>query len=280
MGVEETALGVGLIGCGSIGTVLAQAIDKGKAGKTRLIMVYDLNFKKAEALAGKLVNKPRVATTFKELLECGEIELIIEAASQEAVRQYSTKILEANRDLMIMSVGALVDGNLLKEIQHKAQEKDRKVYIPSGAIAGLDGVKASSLTKIKKVILLTKKPPEGLKGAPYIKQRGIKLSELSKPTLIYRGPASEACKLFPANVNVAAALSLVGVGPEKTEVRIMVDPRIRRNIHEVRVLGSFGELITRTRNVPSPDNPKTSYLAALSAVATLKKVTENILIGT
>jgi len=273
-------LGVGLVGCGAIGTVLAHAIDEGKAGDARLVYIYDLVFNKSKKLSEELSHKPRVAEDFRELIECEDIDLIIEAASQEAVRQYAIRTLKAGKDLMIMSVGALVDDKLTSEIRHFTKSSKRKVYIPSGAIAGLDGLKAAAINRIDEVVLKTRKPPRGLMGAPYVEEEKIDLSKIKKPTTIYAGPAKEACKLFPENVNVAAALSLAGIGPEKTKVQIVADPTIQRNIHEIQVKGEFGRLIVRNENVVSLLNPKTSALAVFSAITTLKKITENFQIGT
>jgi aspartate dehydrogenase len=273
-------LGVGLIGCGVIGSVLAHAIDEVEAGNTRLIMMYDLVIQKSKKLVNVLSIKPKIAKDFTELVGCEDVHLVIEAASQDAVRQYASKVLRAGKDLMIMSVGALVEGKLTNDIRNLADSAGRKVYIPSGAIAGLDGLKSAAIDRIDEVILTTRKPAEGLKGISYIEQSGIDIDALSKPKTVYKGSAVEACKLFPANVNVAAALSLAGIGPQKTKVRIVADPTIQMNIHEIRVKGKFGEFTVHTENMPSPNSPKTSYLAALSAVATLKRITENLLIGT
>lgn len=271
-------VGVGLIGCGAIGTVLARAIDRGQAGDTCLLMVFDKNLERAKNLAQRLKSKPRVAESFKELLKCEDVKLIIEAASQEAVKTYAVDVLKAKKDLMIMSVGALVDYRLLEEISRTAREGGRKVYIPSGAIAGLDGLKASAVGKIESVTLTTRKPIESLMDNPYFREKTD--GRVEKPTLIYEGSAVEACKLFPANINVAATLSLAGIGAEKTVVRVVADPTISRNIHEIEVRGEFGELQVRVENVPSAENPKTSFLAALSAIATLKRLTEPFVIGT
>jgi aspartate dehydrogenase len=271
-------LGIGLIGCGAIGTVLAQSIDKGQAGDARLVMVFDRNAEKAKILARKLRNKPKVARNFKEFLESGDVELVIEAASQGAVETYAVEVLKAGKDLMIMSVGALVDLELAKEICSVAKKNCRKVYVPSGAIAGLDGVKASAIGKIESVVLTTRKPVEGLMDNPYFKEKTS--GKVENPTLIYEGPAAEACKLFPTNVNVAATLGLAGIGAEKTIVRVVADPTLSRNIHEIEVKGEFGELKVHVENLPSVENPKTSYLAALSAIATLKRLTEPLQVGT
>ncbi len=271
-------LGLGLIGCGAIGTVLAQAIDEGQAGDTCLLIVFDRNIERAENLVRRLKSKPKVAKSVKELIECDDVELVIEAASQEAVKAYAVDVLKAGKDLMLMSVGALVDSKLLGEISRTAKEKERKVYIPSGAVAGLDGLKASAIGKIESVTLTTRKPVEGLIDNPYFREKTG--GKVEKPTLVYEGPAAEACRLFPANVNVAATLSLAGIGADKTVVRVVADPTISRNIHEIEIRGDFGELQVYVENVPSAENPKTSFLAALSAIATLKRLTEPVVVGT
>ncbi|MEM2987605.1 MAG: aspartate dehydrogenase [Candidatus Bathyarchaeia archaeon] len=271
-------LGVGLIGCGVIGTMLAQAIDMGQAGDTCLFMVFDRNLERAKNLAQRLKSKPKIAKSVDELLECEDVQLVIEAASQGAVKAYAVDVLRARKDLMIMSVGALVDYGLLEEISRAARESGRKVYIPSGAIAGLDGLKASAIGKIESVTLTTRKPIESLMDNPYFREKTD--GKVEKPTLIYEGSAMEACKLFPANINVAATLSLAGIGAEKTVVRVVADPTISRNIHEIKAKGDFGDLQVHVENVPSAENPKTSFLAALSAIATLKRLTEPIVVGT
>ncbi|MCS7123907.1 MAG: aspartate dehydrogenase [Candidatus Bathyarchaeota archaeon] len=274
----KVPLGIGLIGCGAIGAILAKAVDEGRAGDACLVVVFDENLKKAVDLAQKLKSKPKVARNFNELIECEDVKLVVEAASQEAVKAYAIEVLRAGKDLMVMSVGALVDSKLTSEINRIAKENGRKIYVPSGAIAGLDGVKASAIDKIEKVVLTTRKPLKALSDNLYFKEKfGGKVEEL---TVIYEGPALEACRLFPANVNVAATLSLVGVGAEKTVVRVVADPALERNVHEIEVKGEFGDLVVRVENVPSRENPKTSYLAALSAIATLRKITEPIVIGT
>ncbi|MGC8939528.1 MAG: aspartate dehydrogenase [Candidatus Bathyarchaeia archaeon] len=273
-------LGVGLIGCGAIGSVLACAIDEGKAGKADLVYLYDVNMSKCEDLAKRLSRKPRIAKTFSEIVECEDVNLVIEAASQEAVRQYAVKTLEASKDLMVMSVGALVDASLAEKVKSLVKTGKVRVYIPSGAIGGLDALKAASVGRIREATLTTRKPPKAFSGSLYIKEKGVNINVLREPKNIYEGSAEEACKLFPENVNVAATLSLAGVGPEKTKVRVIVDPTIQNNIHEINVKGDFGELTVLTKNVVSEINPKTSMLAVYSAIATLKKITEGFQIGT
>ncbi|MCX8171939.1 MAG: aspartate dehydrogenase, partial [Candidatus Bathyarchaeota archaeon] len=196
------------------------------------------------------------------------------------VRQYAIKTLSSGKDLMIMSAGALVDDYLLTEMKRVAREKGRKIYVPSGAIVGLDNIKSANVGQVEEVMLTTRKPPISFRGAPYVEKSKIDLSSLKEPLVLFEGPAREAVKLFPQNVNVAATLSLAGVGADKTKVRIIVDPTIRNIIHEIHVRGEFGEIYTKTENRPFPTNPKTSYIAALSAIATLRKISESMVVGT
>jgi aspartate dehydrogenase len=266
---------IALIGCGSIGTFIADAINENKID-VELKYVYDIDVKKGKEFAKRFHTEYK---DFDEILK-EDLDLILEAASQEAVRNLIPKALGAKKNVMIMSTGALVDEHLLQEIKELAEKNKLKVYLPSGAIVGLDGIKSASIEEIENVTLKTTKAPKSLEGAPFFKKHRVNLSEIKKPTIIYEGPAEEAVRLFPSNVNVAASLSLAGIGPKKTKVQIIADPNIESNVHEIIAEGKFGVLKMRVENVPSPDNPKTSYLAALSAIATLKKITEPIQIGT
>jgi len=168
----------------------------------------------------------------------------------------------------------------MKQVQTTLEKTGGRLWLPSGAIAGLDGVKAAVMAGVDSVTLTTTKPSEGLAGAPGIKEKAIDLNRIKVATEVYNGPADEACRLFPQNVNVAASLSLAGIGPKRTMVRIIADPNVDKNIHEIEVKGDFGVLRTRVENVPSPENPRTSYLAILSALATLRKLTQQMQVGT
>jgi aspartate dehydrogenase len=265
---------IALIGCGSIGTIVAQNIIENRIN-AKLVYVYDIDTKKATDFAKKFHTEYK---NFDEILK-EDLDLILEAASQDAVRTLIPKALRAKKNVMIMSTGALVDQKLFQGIKDLAEKNNLKVYLPSGAIVGLDGIKSAS-NEIDKVMIKTTKNPKSLESAPFFEKHHVDLNKIKKPTIIYEGPAEEAVKLFPSNVNVAASLSLAGIGPKRTKVQIIADPNITSNIHEIIAEGKFGVLKTRVENVPSPDNPKTSYLAALSAIATLKKITEPIQVGT
>ncbi|MCS4541992.1 MAG: aspartate dehydrogenase [Euryarchaeota archaeon] len=271
---------VGLLGCGAIGTYLAKAIENGLVENTSLDIIHDRHIKRAQNLAQKLKTKPKIALTFEEIIDNKEIELVIEAASQEAVRIFAPAILKASKNLMIMSVGALLDEELLTNLKKMATQHNVKIFLPSGAIAGIDAIKAAALAGIDEVTLTSKKPIKSLADAPYIAEKKIDLSQLKEPMLVFEGPANEAVKWFPANINVAATLSIACGKPEKVRVKIVADPKLDRIVHEIKIKGKTGELLLISENIPSPDNPRTSLLAALSAVATLQKISGMIVLGT
>jgi aspartate dehydrogenase len=271
---------VAIIGCGAIGTVIAKAIDEGKIEGTKLVTLFDRSLNKATRLASSLREVPLATDSFDDLLK-SDADLIVEAASQEAVVMYAERVLAAGKDLLIMSVGALLDSNVYEGIDAMAKKMGRRVYVPSGAVAGVDGLRSASLVDVSEVTLTVKKNPKALTPSPYVKEKGIDLSKLAEPLLLYEGPAIEAVKLFPVNVNVAATLSLASLGGNKTLVRVVADPTLNRNVHEVHVKGDFGEMELTMKNVTHPDNPKTSYIAALSAIELLRSlIRKGIKIGT
>lgn len=270
-------LRIGVVGCGTIGKGICRAIDEGVV-KAELVAVYDRNACDAEKLRGQF---SRFSPEFMEIAEMVKhIDLLVECASQEAVHDVVPLALTSHCDVLILSVGALADEGLRNRIEELASENNCKVYLPSGAIAGLDGLKSASIGEINSVIITTRKPPRGLAGSPFVVMNNIDLDRISDATVLFEGPAKDAVKAFPANVNVAATLSVAGIGFERTLVRVIADPSVTRNIHEITVKGAFGEFSSRVENVPSPFNPKTSYLAQLSAIATLKKISSPLQVGT
>ncbi|MHB8119876.1 MAG: aspartate dehydrogenase [Methanothrix sp.] len=266
---------IGLVGCGAIGAEIAKAVDSG-ALDANLVAVCDHNPATAVALIDSLQHKP-VKAKLEELVDLSDV--VVEAASQKAVPAVARAALVKGKRLMIMSVGALADREFYAEVKALAKEHGSLVYIPSGAISGLDGLKSASIGTIRTVTLTTTKNPIGLKGAPYILENKIDLDGLAGPTLIFEGSALQAVRAFPANVNVAATLFLAA-GESEVHVKVVADPGIHVNRHEILVEGDFGQISTKVENVPSPRNPKTSYLAALSAIATLRSIVEPVKIGT
>lgn len=268
-------LKIGIVGCGAIGTSLAKAIVSNFSTKAELASLYDIEIEKAYNVASKF-NKKLAALNLEDLIS--RVDLVIEATKADTAFDIAKRSVFNSRDIMVMSVGGILE--YYKELNVLAQEKGVRVYLPSGAICGIDGLKAANCGKISKVILTTKKPPNAFLGVPYVVKNKIRLDNIDKDTVIFEGSAFQAVKAFPQNINVAATLSLAGIGPEHTLVRIVASPGIGRNTHEIEIEGDAGRIITCSENVIHPDNPKTSYLAVLSAIATLKQILEPIKIGT
>lgn len=271
-GVGSNLLGlkrIGLLGCGAIGTEIALAIDSGKV-PARLTHVFDFTKGAAERLVSMLATKPVIVEN-AGLLAASPVDIIVEAASQDAVRDNALSILQNRKDLMIMSAGALLDESIFDIVLEGCRDFKKQVYLPTGAIAGLDAVRAVK-DELESVILVTTKNPRSLKGARFFEVSGVNPDGIRERTTLYEGPAQEAVRMFPANVNVAALLSLAGIGGEKTRVQIIADPGTDKNTHEIVASGRFGRISIKVENVPSPTNPKTSRLATLSAIECLRKV--------
>jgi aspartate dehydrogenase len=273
--MPKNRLKIGVFGCGAIGSAICSAIDEGTIDAD-LIAICDRD-PAIEQLADSLDSHP---ATMNVRRMARSVDIVVEAASQQALRTVAPIVLDAGCDLMIMSVGALSDAELFDQLKDLARRNDCRIYVPSGAVAGIDGIRSAAIGRIDSVVLTTTKPPAGFAGAPYIAEHGIDLSSLSGATVLFEGTAADAVQAFPANVNVAGTLSLAGIGYDATTVRVIADPGVTRNMHEIKVTGEFGAMTVRVENVPSPENPKTSYIAMLSAIATLKKLTEPVWVGT
>ena len=263
-----------IVGCGSRGTKLAEAADK--MMEVKRIYLVDNDKSRAEALAAKINKAELVEDVEEELYHC---DLVIECATQDAAKQVIPKVVARGVDIMVMSVGALVDDDYREMVIDKANQCDAKVYIPSGAICGTDGLRASTVGEIQKVELITTMPPQSFKGVKYVEDRGIDLNNVKERTVLYTGTAREAVQLFPRNVNVAAIVSIMGIGFDKTMVTIAVDPGIKINSHELSIKGEFGELTTHTYNVPSTINPRSSNLSVFSAISALERIVKNQWVG-
>ena len=251
-----------ILGCGAISSELVAFAAKEPG--IQAIRLFDLVPKKASELA-RTTKKATVAKRGDELLS--DAEFFIEAASQDAAREWLPKAVEAGLPVLTMSLGALSDDAFFKRLVETARRKGSKIYLPSGAVCGVDGLKAGALAGIKSVTLVTTKPPAAL---------GL---QVDKWTLVFDGTAREAVKKFPQNVNVAAVLSIAGIGFDQTRVQVVADPLATRNQHKIIIEGAFGRIKVEVENLPSPSNPKTSHLASLSAIATLKRLLEPVQLG-
>ncbi len=269
---------IGLLGCGAIGTQIALAIDSGKIPAV-LTHVYDGSKDASLTLVEKLTNKPEIVEN-SHLLSSHPVNIVVEAASQDAVKDIALSVLQNKRDLMIMSVGALLDESVYDILSEACTDFKKTIFLPSGAIAGLDGLK-SVKDELESISITTTKHPDSLKGAKFFADSEIDLDSITSSTIIFEGNAKEAVTLFPANINVAALLSLSGIGSEKTAVKIIADPDTDKNTHHIEAAGKFGKMVFTIENFPDPNNPKTSRLAVLSAIETLKKYcSDGIQIGT
>lgn len=269
-------LKIGIVGCGAIGTSLARAITRDLSSRAVLAAVYDKDLSKTDDLRRRTgVPSSRVVRDIDALI--GRSDLVIECASANVSGQVARRCLRAGRDVMIMSAGGILGE--IEALRRLATRQGRRVYIPSGAIAGVDAVRAARESGITRAVLETRKPPKAFEGVEYVNKKNISLTGIREDTVLFEGPARDAVRFFPQNINVAAVLSLSGIGEDRTLVRIVASPSEKCNVHQVRVESAAGVVTTRVENVLHPDNPKTSFLAVLSAVALLRRILDPIGVG-
>lgn len=264
---------IGIVGCGAIGSTLARLIQKRFKNQTEIIALCDSVEARARVLQ-KEINKAGVVVLEKLIFKS---DLVIESASATVAFDVARKTLLAKKDIMIMSVGGILGKE--KRLFALAVRNKAKIFFPSGAICGLDGIRALALSKIRSITLTTMKPPRGLKGAPYLEARGISVDGILEDKVVFEGGAQEAVKAFPQNINVVALLSLAACGQCVPKVKIVASPALLKNVHRIEVEAEAARLSITCENEPSPDNPKTSYLAILSAEATIAGILESVKIG-
>lgn len=263
---------VGIVGCGAIGKALLQAFDAGTLG----VNVAGVTSRSEASARNFLSTFGKPVPYMDRAALVARSDLVVEAAGQGVVADLAREVFAARKELMVISVGALLDH---REIIEQARATGCKLFVPSGAIAGLDGIKSAAVGQITHVTITTRKPPQGLEGAPYLVERGISLQGLAGEREVFSGTAREACRGFPANVNVSAAVSLAGIGPDRTIIRILAVPGLRRNCHDVEVEGEFGRLLVHVENVPS-ENPRTGRLTAFSIIRSVRDAADSVRIGT
>jgi aspartate dehydrogenase len=254
---------VGLVGCGNIGADLCIALQRGHV-PAEIAGLTDIDESRARLLLNSFNLKAEICDLDRN---AAIVDLLVECAQPSVVKDVVDAAIRNKCDCLILSVGGMMEHPDLFE---SARTRNVQIRLPAGAMCGLDGIRAAMEAGLHHVTLTTRKPPRGLAGAPYLLENGIDVESLTEPKVVFEGSAREACKAFPHNVNVAASLSLVGVGPDETRVRVIADPYATANTHEILAEGAFGQLKTVTDNLPSPRNAKSSYLASLSAVAELR----------
>ncbi|KIL39060.1 aspartate dehydrogenase [Gordoniibacillus kamchatkensis] len=260
-------MNIGLIGCGNIGKFLLESLNASAViPGSRIAAVYDPR----SDLSADSVQRfgVRQYREFDDFIR-HDMDLVVEAANIQAVRQYAAAILKHGKNLVLISVGALADRHFYDSLNEVCRSTGKQIYLPSGAIGGLDVLKAAaSMGQLDSVTITTRKPPKALTE-----------ETIDSETVLFDGSAGEAIALFPKNINVSIILALAGLGPDKTNVKIIADPNVEKNNHSIEATGSFGKLHLHVENDPMPSNPKTSYLAALSILSTLKNQSQAIHIG-
>ncbi|GMO13074.1 aspartate dehydrogenase [Bradyrhizobium sp. TM233] len=263
---------VAIAGLGSIGTKIATALDQGIEGLA-LSAVAVRDPAKHQAFIGGLRHSPKILP----IDQLGEVaDIVVECAPSSQLRAIVEPAVKRGKAAVVVSVGGLLDNFDLVDL---ARANGGRIIVPTGALIGLDAVNAAAIGSIQSVKMVTRKPIDGLKGAPFIVQNNIDIDNLREPLKLFEGSAREAAKGFPANVNVAVALSLAGIGPDRTQIQVWADPTVTRNVHRIEVEADSARFSMGIENIPS-ENPKTGLITALSVIALLKKQRATLCVGT
>ena len=262
---------VAIGGLGAIGLKLARALDEGVDG-LQLVAVAARDQAKAQGNLQQFRAPPRLVS----LADLAAADIVVEAAPAAVFEKIAGAAIEAGRIFVPASVGALLPR---MPLVRRAQETGARIVVPTGALLGLDAVRAAAEGRVDSVTIESRKPPRGLEGAPYLVRHGIDVSQITAPQRVFEGNAFDAAAGFPANVNVAAALALAGIGPIRTRVEIWADPTITRNIHTIRVEAESARFTMTIENVPSEDNPRTGKLTALSLLTCLRGLVSTLKVG-
>lgn len=270
---RDTELRVAIGGLGTVGTVVAQRLDAGIPGLTLVAVSARDRARAARRVAA--LRRPVPVLALPELADAADV--VIECAPASVFAEIAEPATEAGRIFMPISVGALLSHWHIVEL---AANHGARIIVPSGALLGLDAVRAVAEGEIHSVRMITRKPPRSLAGSPYVEQRGIELDQIKEPLKIFQGTAREGALGFPANVNVAAALGLAGIGVDRTQLEIWADPTVNRNTHNIVVEADSARFELKIENVPTEQNPRTGKTVALSVIATLKRLVSPLTVGT
>jgi aspartate dehydrogenase len=265
-------LRVAVVGLGPIGIRVIEALDRGIDG----LVLSAVSVQHPEKHRGRLatLSKPPVILPIDALVDVADI--VIECAPSKLVRSIVAPFVKTGKTAVVLSAGALLENDDLIDL---ARQNGGQIVVPTGALIGLDAVTAAAEGEIKSVRMVTRKPVRGLAGAPYIVENKIDIEKITEPLRIFEGTAREAAKGFPANLNVAVALSLAGIGPDRTRLEIWADPALTRNMHRVEVESDSARFSMSIENIPS-ENPKTGLITALSVIAWLRKQRASLRVGT
>jgi aspartate dehydrogenase len=274
----EKTLRVALLGGGTIGRLVLQHRRGGGLAGVEIVGVAGRGAGSRSAGLAREYALPYASG--REGLIALRPQIVLEAASHDAVRDHLVYLLERGIGVVVLSAGALVDDGLCRAAEAAANQSGAAFYVPSGGIGGLDALKTACLAGVEEVSIQVAKPPAAWKGIAYVESRRIPLDRLDEPTTLFEGPAREGVPHFPQNVNIAAVLSLAGVGWDRTRLKVVADPALKLNTHTIQVSGRSGNFTLVLENVPAPENPKTSWLACYSAIAALKALQSRVRFGT
>lgn len=273
MTTSRTTLKIAVGGFGAIGKAVAQALDQGIPG-------MELSAVSARDVAKAQTHMAEAFSQVYPVLPLGDLasvaDVVVECCPAALLDEVARPALEQGKTVIVISVGALLANPHLERI---GMETGGRILVPSGALLGLDAVQAARQGTIHSVEMVTRKPPAGLKGAPHLINTGLDLDGITEPVKCYDGTAQDAIEGFPANLNVAVALGLAGVGAEKTRLQVWADPTVTRNTHTITVKSDSADLTMKIENIPSDENPKTGRITPLSVISTLKRLTATLVIG-
>jgi aspartate dehydrogenase len=269
---------VGIIGGGTIARLVLEHI---KTGALRDSSVSAIMGRSVSSRGRGLASEYGVpyVTTLEKLIATRP-EVVIEAASHDAVRDHVERLLASGIAVIVLSGGALADDSLRERLEAAARGSGALLYVPSGGIGGLDALKAACIAGVDEVTIAVTKPPAAWKGIPYVEKLKIDLDRLREPHVLFDGPARDGVPHFPANVNIAAVLALAGIGFDRTRLKVVADPALKYNTHYIEVRGASGNISIKLENVPAPENPKTAWLACYSALAALNAARNPVRYGT
>jgi aspartate dehydrogenase len=264
---------VAVAGLGAVGLTVARSLDAGIPGLS-LVAVCARDRDRARSIVAGFHH----SVPIEDLERLAELaDIVVECLPAAVFPLVAEPALKAGRTLVVISVGALL---AYPHVIDMAKTFGGKIIVPTGALLGLDAVQAAAQGTIHSIRMITRKPPAGLAGVPYLIEKGIDLDRLTKPMMVFEGTVREAIKRFPANVNVAVALSLAGIGPDKTRMEIWADPTIDRNQHTISIDSDSARFEMSISNIPTRENAATGKITALSVVAALKKMSSPVRIGT
>lgn len=269
---------VAILGGGTIARLFLEHIKRGDLGDAEVVAIVGRNEQsRGEPLAAQY--GVAYVTSLGDLL-AHKPDVVVEAASHEAVSDYCSALLDAGVAVIVLSGGALCNDALRTRLEASAIRTGAMLYVPSGGIGGLDALKAARIAGVDHVEIVVSKPAAAWQGIAYVDNLKIDLAALREPTVLFEGTARDGVPHFPANVNIAAVLSMAGIGFDRTRLKVVADPTIKTNTHEISIRGKTGNIRVKLENVPAPDNPKTAWLACYSALAALKLAQSPIRYGT